>query len=372
MAGYVIFVRYFVAYTPSFPFDCFVHLKDEDINGAVETLRQAWWSEPANRTRFEAWRIDTQRRRIESEVQLRGRFYQGAPIPALPPGNVQCLSVMVPPAAGLRVQMPSLIEIATCVGWRKWYSEEFLPHCISPRFPVARFDTKELAEDAATSLRARVLELASGADATHNRDGRAVLFASANPRFVVVGEKELSRPELVTAREQIQRLRGPASGTPTMEERFLRGYWSLIRLTLEMIETLSVAETVPAATAEVVPVATAEVVPVAAAEVVGDPQEPDGPFGTDGFRFRGVEVRFRRAALPRKLVLALWDEKNRRPQDARQVEDVLSQVYGEAHQTEDATFRQLCTDTRGRFQAVNMALDIECLQGKVQLIPRPG
>ena len=284
MAGYVIFVRFFVAYTPSFPFDCFVHLKDEDVKGAVETLCQAWWSEPANRTRFEAWRIDTQRRRIESEVQLCGRFYQGAPIPALPPGNVQCLSVMVPPAAGLRVQMPSLIEIATCVGWRKWYSEEFLPHCISPRFPVARFDTKELADDAATALQARVLELASGADATHNRDGRAVLFASANPRFVVVGEMELSRPELVTAREQIQRLRGPVSGTPTVEERFLRGYWPLIQRTLETIEAVSAPPSVPS--------------PVAPPASVPSPVAPPD----------WIRIHFRQKQ--NQLLIALWGKRD--------------------------------------------------------------
>jgi len=59
--------------------------------------------------------------------------------------------------------------------------------------------------------------------------------------------------------------------------------------------------------------------------------EPDGPFGTDGFRFRGVEVAFGRAALQRGLVLALWDIENHRPQEARPIEAVLHDVYGDGH-----------------------------------------
>src|SRR5439155_8206169 len=69
---------------------------------------------------------------------------------------------------------------------------------------------------------------------------------------------------------------------------------------------------------------------------------PDGPFGTDGFRYRSVEVRFGRAAKRKSLVLALWDEKNHQPRAARPVQDVLNEVYGEDHDTDDATFRQLC------------------------------
>ncbi|HVS40589.1 MAG TPA: hypothetical protein VMS17_33850 [Gemmataceae bacterium] len=98
---------------------------------------------------------------------------------------------------------------------------------------------------------------------------------------------------------------------------------------------------------------------------------PDGAFGTDGFRYRMVEVRFGRAAKQRALVLALWDEKNHRPRDPRPVQDVLDAVYGEDHDTDDAAFRQLCTDTRTRFEKSAMPLTIQTLQGRVQLTPCP-
>jgi hypothetical protein len=97
---------------------------------------------------------------------------------------------------------------------------------------------------------------------------------------------------------------------------------------------------------------------------------PDGPFDLDGFRYKNVEVRFGRAAKQRSLVLALWDNAKRRPRDARLIEDVLSEVYGEEHTTEDAAFRQLCSDTRGRFERACMPLTIETTQGRVQLSTR--
>jgi hypothetical protein len=98
---------------------------------------------------------------------------------------------------------------------------------------------------------------------------------------------------------------------------------------------------------------------------------PDGPFGADGFQYRGVEGRFGRAAKRKALVLALWDEKTHQPLAARPVQDVLDEVYGEDQDTDDATFRQLCADTRGWLRASRMPLNIVTLQGQVQLTPRP-
>src|SRR5262249_27042389 len=97
--------------------------------------------------------------------------------------------------------------------------------------------------------------------------------------------------------------------------------------------------------------------------------EPNGPFGSDGFRYRGVEVRFGRGVKQRSLVLALWDAEQQRPRDARSIEDVLTEVYGQGHETADAAFRQLCADTRRRLESAAMPLTIENLQGNVQLRP---
>lgn len=95
--------------------------------------------------------------------------------------------------------------------------------------------------------------------------------------------------------------------------------------------------------------------------------KPDGPFDADGFRFAGVEVKFGRAGKQYCLVKALWDAKKKRPAAPRPVEDVITEVWGDENRTEDSTFRQLCADTRRRFQTANCPLDIQQTNGKVQL-----
>lgn len=97
--------------------------------------------------------------------------------------------------------------------------------------------------------------------------------------------------------------------------------------------------------------------------------KPDGPFDTDGFRFAGVEVKFRTAAKRHRLVLALWDAKSKRPVKPRPIEDVISDVYGEDNDVTDAAFRQLCRDTRLDFERVDFPLSIRQMNGKVHLFP---
>jgi hypothetical protein len=98
---------------------------------------------------------------------------------------------------------------------------------------------------------------------------------------------------------------------------------------------------------------------------------PDGPFDPDGFRYRGAKVQFGRAGKQRRLVLALWDRKKRRPRPARPIEAVITEVYGEDNNTSDKAFIQLCTDTQTKINIATMALKIQNLQGKVQLVERP-
>jgi hypothetical protein len=97
------------------------------------------------------------------------------------------------------------------------------------------------------------------------------------------------------------------------------------------------------------------------------PPEPDGPFDSDGFSFSGVEVRFGRATRQYRLVLALWDGKINQPALPRLVNEVITELWGEGNETKDSTFRQLCTDTRRRFQTAHCPLNIQLRNGKVQL-----
>jgi hypothetical protein len=97
--------------------------------------------------------------------------------------------------------------------------------------------------------------------------------------------------------------------------------------------------------------------------------KPDGPFGADGFRFAGVEVRFGRAPKQYRLVKALWNAKANRLAEPRPIEDVKDEVWGEGNDTEDTAFRQLCSDTRKKLQTANCPLDIEALNGVAWLVP---
>jgi hypothetical protein len=95
--------------------------------------------------------------------------------------------------------------------------------------------------------------------------------------------------------------------------------------------------------------------------------KPDGPFDADGFRFAGVDVRFGKASKQYRLVMALWDAKKKRPAEPRPVQDVITQVWGNDNDTEDAAFRKLCSDVRDRFQRTNCPLEVVYTNGMVQL-----
>lgn len=117
---------------------------------------------------------------------------------------------------------------------------------------MAWFGSKGFAEEAAAALQDRVAELARSSSA-------AVSVAWANPRFSVVSAEGMAAGKLVSVRERIQRVRGPAGKHLSVEEGLLRHYWPLIRPTLELLETLpsdentSLATSVSPVTASVEP-----------------------------------------------------------------------------------------------------------------------
>lgn len=146
-------------------------------------------------------------------------------------------------------------------------------------------------------------------------------------------------------------------------------YSALRRMRALLRDSIAILEPCAKASVSALPAATA---PPTAVHGEGGtppkPTDPDGPFNAGGFRFLGIEVQFRRAALQYRLVLALWDCKQNQMASPRPVDDVMSEVWGENHDTSESAFRQLCSDTRHRFQAANCPLDIKVMNGKVQLV----
>ena len=136
---------------------------------------------------------------------------------------------------------PSFQEIAHVAGWlhASVFGDWFPPHGISAFYPVTRFDAQDVAENAAVAIQSRVAELAAATFHKVRRNDDDRLFASVNPRFVVVAETELSLGELAKAREQLQRVEDAASGNVALEEGFVRFYLPKIRPTLDQIKALN-------------------------------------------------------------------------------------------------------------------------------------
>ena len=97
-------------------------------------------------------------------------------------------------------------------------------------------------------------------------------------------------------------------------------------------------------------------------------KEPDGLFGNDGFRFAGWEVHFNRARLQYQLIIALWDTDKQYVHEPQDIQVVIDKVYGEANDTSDSTFRQLCSDVRRKLESHHIPLTIpQPAGGKLQL-----
>lgn len=232
MPGHIVAVRFFAGYTSSFPYDAFDGLRDEEVEGAAEALRQKWWNDSDNRRRFNAlWNsidrgpLDTSRLRELLKIPVFEQTTQRCPLPATT-------------AAWGKERPPDFLAIATAAGWRFVAVGDFLPYCISDRYPLVRFDDRQDADDAVSALHARIVEVDRAAEAQMGPYKAGVLLCASNPRFTVVGEAELSRPDLARAREQILRLRRPVQGIPTETERCMRTCWSVLEPTLEQIEVV--------------------------------------------------------------------------------------------------------------------------------------
>jgi hypothetical protein len=227
VAGHIVFVRFFPGYSDSFPYDRFLGIKGEQIAETVAALCDEWWKNPTNRTRLREARSG----QTPEELELRKRQKQWSKAGLARAGRTLGLpktgSSALEAEAATRKGKPTLAEIAEVEGWSEPSTfQAFPPHQISNRFPLARFESAEHAEMVSDALQVRVAELKDGAfkKTAWRKGDEAVLFTGANPRFTVIGEADLTGQELLVAAERMQRIRRPVSGTPTIEENFVRLY----------------------------------------------------------------------------------------------------------------------------------------------------
>jgi hypothetical protein len=238
MSGHIVFVRFFPGYSGAFPYDRIAHLKDKEINAALESLSQRWWNEPANRESIKTFRAKVEEGR--NALELRVLEWEQAHLAR--PGMNRCAPEETTPEVDTpqpeRKGSPDFEEIACAAGWRDGQCyEEFPPYSISPRYAVARVEDEDSATAVAEALNERVAELAKGtyAKSHFGKDKLDWLFATANPRFLSVAEHTLSSAEALRAGEQIQRIRAHDIATSAVEEAILRDYWSMLLPTLEQL-----------------------------------------------------------------------------------------------------------------------------------------
>jgi hypothetical protein len=243
MHGYLVFVRFFLGYSKSFPFERFLHLDDADIDGAVEALRREWRSDGANAARLRASRRELERRAREwkeSGLARPGRSMGwGVPGSAARPEDAD----PTPEEA----REPSFEEVAAEAGWGHPTALGDSRYGITHRYPLRGYATEEAARDAVAALQGRVSELARSAHLTEQSDGEVYLLAAANPRFIIVAEEKLSRAELIRARERIHRVNSQGGGQQSPEEALLRVFLPNIRSTMEQIDALATPEDVAGA-----------------------------------------------------------------------------------------------------------------------------
>jgi hypothetical protein len=224
MPGYFVFVRFFLGYSETFPFERFIKLHDNDIADAVETLRKEWWSKPANRKQVEESRKALRKRQEEWSEGCLAVPLGSHPKPLDSNAGVEVYQV---PSG-----TPDFEELAREAEWK---TTSFQAGCsgISRRYPVAFLGKKALADNLAGALQLRVAELADAAYLKNHWDDETSWLAQANPRFSVVPEEKLSGSEVTATKERIQRINDPAGTHLSLDEAILRFYLIKIRPILD-------------------------------------------------------------------------------------------------------------------------------------------
>jgi hypothetical protein len=230
MSGHIVFVRFFLDFTPDFPSHRFDRLNGDAFRDAFDTVAKEWLSKPENRKHFRMYRSKEEKRRIERN-DLRRSWIQFTGM-----DSKSLAEIMLPKPR----RVPDFWEIAEAADWTCPKGFE-TTYGVSDRYPVNRYESKEDADLAAAALNERLGELSRATYEKGDWDNDDIWSAS-NPRYFVVAESELSRVELVTAREKLQRIRDTAVGNVSLEEAFLRLFWPFSLPTLEQIDELAQSE----------------------------------------------------------------------------------------------------------------------------------
>src|SRR5262249_1202632 len=140
MSTYYVFVRFFINYSESFPFDRVAPVKDEQVENALEVLGQEWLAKPENRQTLENWRKDF----VERVKKHHGSIIE--------PGSYHAFPVSAPKVvSGAQIKVPGEIpefeDVAAHAGWGRPANSDAFPHGISRRHPLGIIASKEVAEN---------------------------------------------------------------------------------------------------------------------------------------------------------------------------------------------------------------------------------
>lgn len=104
----------------------------------------------------------------------------------------------------------------------------------------------------------------------------------------------------------------------------------------------------------------------AAATVTAPPENGPGPQLT--FRWNGRVACLHESPYRYCLLVALWDQANRRPHSERSIDSVMAEVYAEEEDNCDA-LRDLCYQVRRELTAAKIGLTVRTRVGKMWLCP---
>jgi hypothetical protein len=234
MSVHTVFVRFFLGYSDTFPYDRVANLKDAEISPAMDQLREDWLKKPANRGELKRQRAEFKRQQAEC-MKRKLEWWGGGITRRSRKASIHASK----PSVSSEPESDQPANFQPDMGWHKPCSLQAFPKGISSRYALTQFPSKPNAELACASLQQRVDELARAAIQKTPFEDNDTLLVETNPRFFSIEESQLLPAEQISVLAQIARLHKLESTNVTLEEVMLRVFLPELLPILKLVESQS-------------------------------------------------------------------------------------------------------------------------------------
>lgn len=232
-ATWYVFVRFWMGFSPSFPYKQFQHLRDDEIGPALDRFAERWHAK--NRRKVQAAERKERERTGAAAAECAKQFI------AKPAGSSAKAVQLIPgatfddPVKG--EDAPLFVRIAGLAGWEASYPGLANHKRYGPprRVPVARVEGEDKATVLTDALQRYFKDQAhaAGEASSQPRDGespeqrqirldREYLLQILNPVFTAIPESDLTPAEQLVASADLNRIREPVLGTESRAAGFTR------------------------------------------------------------------------------------------------------------------------------------------------------